>query len=170
MRRCSKERLCANQLLSGIGMARHSVATGFGELGGMLTRCADGDHRDMSVTNVRNAWYVAAWSHDLVVERPARLRMLDEPIVIWRNGVGRPDRLRGLLCTSPGAPVARALRRRAVALHVSRMGVRPLRAEWSTFPVSRGFPRVPGCVPTRWSSVTTGYGCGWGIRRAPIKN
>ena len=43
----------------------------------------------MPVTYVRNAWYVAAWSHDLVGERPARFRVLDEPaIVIWRNGVG----------------------------------------------------------------------------------
>jgi phenylpropionate dioxygenase-like ring-hydroxylating dioxygenase large terminal subunit len=43
----------------------------------------------MPMTYVRNAWYVAAWTHDLVAERPVSLRVLDEPIVIWRNGAGQ---------------------------------------------------------------------------------
>ena len=40
------------------------------------------------MTYVRNAWYVAAWSHDIVPERPAGVRVLNEPIVIWRNVAG----------------------------------------------------------------------------------
>jgi phenylpropionate dioxygenase-like ring-hydroxylating dioxygenase large terminal subunit len=42
----------------------------------------------MSMTYVRNAWYVAAWAHELLRERPVRLRVLDEPLVIWRNAAG----------------------------------------------------------------------------------
>ena len=37
---------------------------------------------------VRNAWYVAAWSHDIATEAPFAITILDEPIVIWRNGAG----------------------------------------------------------------------------------
>jgi len=40
------------------------------------------------VTYVRNAWYVAAWAHELRDELPLGVRVLDEPIVIWRNGRG----------------------------------------------------------------------------------
>src|SRR5579871_2556352 len=42
----------------------------------------------VSVTYVRNAWYVAAWAHELRDELPLGVRVLDEPIVIWRNGRG----------------------------------------------------------------------------------
>jgi nitrite reductase/ring-hydroxylating ferredoxin subunit len=35
---------------------------------------------------VRNAWYVASWSQDLLDEKPMGLSILDEPVVIWRSG------------------------------------------------------------------------------------
>src|SRR6266705_745742 len=37
---------------------------------------------------VRNAWYVSAWGHEIVSERPVGVRILGEPIVIWRNAAG----------------------------------------------------------------------------------
>lgn len=40
------------------------------------------------MTYVRNAWYVAAWAHELERERPFGVRILNEPIVIWRNAAG----------------------------------------------------------------------------------
>lgn len=38
---------------------------------------------------VKNAWYVAAWAHELAAQRPLGVRILDEPIVIWRTSVGK---------------------------------------------------------------------------------
>lgn len=37
---------------------------------------------------VRNAWYVASWTQDLLPEKPMGLQILDEPIVLWRNSNG----------------------------------------------------------------------------------
>lgn len=37
---------------------------------------------------VRNAWYVAAWSHELETEKPYAMKILGEPIVMWRNAEG----------------------------------------------------------------------------------
>nr|WP_166180098.1 aromatic ring-hydroxylating dioxygenase subunit alpha [Altererythrobacter segetis] len=38
---------------------------------------------------VRNAWYVAAWSHELEAGKPFPASILDEPIVIYRGESGR---------------------------------------------------------------------------------
>jgi vanillate O-demethylase monooxygenase subunit len=38
---------------------------------------------------VRNAWYVAAWSHELEAGKPIPASILDEPIVIYRGESGR---------------------------------------------------------------------------------
>jgi len=38
---------------------------------------------------VRNAWYVAAWSHELEAGTPFPASILDEPIVIYRGDSGR---------------------------------------------------------------------------------
>lgn len=38
---------------------------------------------------VRNAWYVAAWSHELGAEQPYAITILGEPVVIWRTATGR---------------------------------------------------------------------------------
>jgi phenylpropionate dioxygenase-like ring-hydroxylating dioxygenase large terminal subunit len=40
------------------------------------------------MTYVRNAWYVSAWAHDIVPERPVGVRLINEPIVIWRSAAG----------------------------------------------------------------------------------
>jgi len=37
---------------------------------------------------VRNAWYVAAWSHDLAVDKPSPVTILGERIVLWRTASG----------------------------------------------------------------------------------
>jgi len=42
---------------------------------------------------VRNAWYVAAWSSDIGECKPFGMRILDEPIVIWRNAAGNVSAL-----------------------------------------------------------------------------
>jgi phenylpropionate dioxygenase-like ring-hydroxylating dioxygenase large terminal subunit len=38
---------------------------------------------------LRNSWYVVAWTHELG-EKPIGIRVLDESIVIFRDGDGRP--------------------------------------------------------------------------------
>ena len=38
---------------------------------------------------VRNAWYVAAWSHEIETGKPFPVSILDEPIVIYRGESGR---------------------------------------------------------------------------------
>ena len=40
------------------------------------------------MTYVRNAWYVAAFAHDVLAQRPSGVRVLNEPIVLWRNTAG----------------------------------------------------------------------------------
>lgn len=37
---------------------------------------------------VRNAWYVAGWSHDLPAAQPLALTLLGEPLVLWRDNHG----------------------------------------------------------------------------------
>lgn len=37
---------------------------------------------------VRNAWYVAHWSQEVVAGKPHGMTVLDEPIVIWRDEAG----------------------------------------------------------------------------------
>lgn len=36
----------------------------------------------------KNLWYVGAWSHDLQTNRPLGLKILGEPIAVWRNEYG----------------------------------------------------------------------------------
>lgn len=38
---------------------------------------------------VRNAWYVAAWSHALQTAAPMAVKIIDEPVVIYRAETGR---------------------------------------------------------------------------------
>jgi phenylpropionate dioxygenase-like ring-hydroxylating dioxygenase large terminal subunit len=53
---------------------------------------------------VRNAWYIAAWS-DEVAERPLGRRILDEPIVLFRDSAGTVAALRDRCCHR-GAPLS----------------------------------------------------------------
>jgi vanillate O-demethylase monooxygenase subunit len=43
----------------------------------------------MQTPYVRNAWYVAAWSHEIEAAKPFAVSILDEPIVIYRSESGR---------------------------------------------------------------------------------
>jgi vanillate O-demethylase monooxygenase subunit len=36
----------------------------------------------------RNLWYVAAWSHDVALDKPVGVRILGEPVVLWRHSAG----------------------------------------------------------------------------------
>ena len=36
----------------------------------------------------KNLWYVAAWTHDLKANMPVAVKILGEPIVVWRNSAG----------------------------------------------------------------------------------
>ena len=38
---------------------------------------------------VRNAWYVAGWSHDLPAAQPLALTLLGDPVVLWRDAGGQ---------------------------------------------------------------------------------
>jgi phenylpropionate dioxygenase-like ring-hydroxylating dioxygenase large terminal subunit len=40
------------------------------------------------VNYVRNAWYVACWMHDVKPGGLLGMRILDEPIVLWRGRDG----------------------------------------------------------------------------------
>jgi vanillate O-demethylase monooxygenase subunit len=42
----------------------------------------------MSYSYVRNAWYVASWTHDLKPATPLGVHILGERIVLWRNSSG----------------------------------------------------------------------------------
>jgi len=37
---------------------------------------------------VRNAWYVASWANQIAIDAPVGMRILGDPIVIWRNADG----------------------------------------------------------------------------------
>jgi phenylpropionate dioxygenase-like ring-hydroxylating dioxygenase large terminal subunit len=41
------------------------------------------------MSHVRNAWYVAAWSHEIEPAQPFAISILDEPVVIYRGESGR---------------------------------------------------------------------------------
>ncbi len=40
------------------------------------------------MTYVRNAWYVAAWAHELLPEKPFAMTILGDRIVVWRSAAG----------------------------------------------------------------------------------
>jgi vanillate O-demethylase monooxygenase subunit len=46
---------------------------------------------------VRNAWYVAAWDHELTREMRRRI-ILDEPVVLFRTTDGKPVALEDRCC------------------------------------------------------------------------
>src|SRR3569833_209476 len=45
--------------------------------------------RGEAMSYVRNAWYVAGWSHELADGQPKAISILDEPIVLYRTNEGR---------------------------------------------------------------------------------
>ena len=38
---------------------------------------------------IRNAWYMAGWSRDVPAAAPTALRMLDQPLVLYRRLVDK---------------------------------------------------------------------------------
>ena len=38
---------------------------------------------------MRNAWYVAAWTHEISGERPFGRVLLNEPVVLYRTPAGQ---------------------------------------------------------------------------------
>ncbi len=58
------------------------------------------------MTFLRNAWYVAAWGGELSVEAPMRRVLLGEPVVLFRDGEGRPIALADR-CPHRFAPLSR---------------------------------------------------------------
>jgi vanillate O-demethylase monooxygenase subunit len=47
---------------------------------------------------LHNCWYVAGWGHHFPVDRPVARTMLEEPIVLYRNGEGRIAALEDRCC------------------------------------------------------------------------
>lgn len=56
--------------------------------------------------HVRNAWYVAGWEQDLAPATPFAITILDEPVVVYRAGDGRPVALEDR-CVHRLAPLSR---------------------------------------------------------------
>src|ERR1700677_5142893 len=53
---------------------------------------------------LRNAWYVAAWGHEIGENQLLGRTLLDEPVVMWRSGgeaIALADR-----CTHRGVPLS----------------------------------------------------------------
>jgi len=47
---------------------------------------------------LRNAWYVAAWDHEVTADRPFGRVLLDEPVVLFRDADGQPVALEDRCC------------------------------------------------------------------------
>jgi phenylpropionate dioxygenase-like ring-hydroxylating dioxygenase large terminal subunit len=47
---------------------------------------------------LRNAWYVAAWDHEVSAERPFGRTLLNEPVVLYRTRDGRAVALEDRCC------------------------------------------------------------------------
>lgn len=45
------------------------------------------------MTYLRNVWYVAAWDHEVVGDRPLARKLLGEPVVLFRDADGKPQAL-----------------------------------------------------------------------------
>ncbi|MEZ5656979.1 MAG: aromatic ring-hydroxylating dioxygenase subunit alpha [Burkholderiaceae bacterium] len=54
---------------------------------------------------IRNAWYVAAWDHELLPEGLLARRILGQPMVFWRTGDGKAVAMRDL-CPHRHAPLS----------------------------------------------------------------
>ncbi len=116
---------------------------------------------------VRNAWYVASWAHDLKPNLPVGMRILDEPIVLWRNSEGALTALQDR-CVHRMAP-----------LSLGRCEGDKLRCMYHGLLFNRdgnvveipGQPKSPitrGSAFSRSSSDIAGPGSGWARRRRPM--
>lgn len=46
---------------------------------------------------IRNAWYIAAWAHE-ITDKPIARRLLDEPVVLFRDREGKAGALVDRCC------------------------------------------------------------------------
>jgi len=53
---------------------------------------------------VTNSWYVAAWAHEIPVDRPMTLRLLNQPLVLFRDDTGQVRALEDR-CPHRGVPL-----------------------------------------------------------------
>ena len=117
---------------------------------------------------VRNAWYVAAWDHEVTRELKRRI-LLDEPVLLFRKDDGTPVALEDRCChrqapLSMGKLIGNIVNARYHGLRIRhdrqvREGPEP----------GHGSRRAPGSAPTRWSKATTGSGSGWATRPKPTR-
>ncbi len=109
---------------------------------------------------VRNAWYVAGWSDQVGDRKPFAITILDEPVVVYR-GEGAAGRAGRPLRPPHGAALARAVRGRPPALHVSR--VRSFSPEGKVVEIP-GREQVPPDAQVRSYPVVERHSwvwCGW---------
>ncbi len=118
---------------------------------------------------VRNAWYVAAWSHELEAEDPLIASILGEPIVIYRAESGRLVALEDR-CVHRLAP-----------LSLGRCEGERLRCMYHglLYDPDGKVAEIPGqdLVPragarealSRGGAAYPGSGCGWAIRGWPTR-
>jgi hypothetical protein len=109
---------------------------------------------------LHNWWYVAAWSHQVPSGEFAAERILNEPIVLYRKGMGQS--LRWKIAAAIASRPSRAVGSRVMICAVcttassSRHLVSALR-----FPVRTGFQPGSQFAPIPSSSRIGGFGCGW---------
>lgn len=48
------------------------------------------------MTFLRNCWYVAAWDHEVSADKPLARRLLDEAVVLFRDGENNPKAISGV--------------------------------------------------------------------------
>ena len=109
------------------------------------------------MSHVRNAWYVAAWAEDVIANRPCAVRLLNEPIFLWRNEAGAvvafEDRcIHRLAPLSLGRCEGERLRCKYHGLLYDRSG------RVVEIP---GQPKVPRDLRLRSYAVIQKHGCVW---------
>ena len=115
---------------------------------------------------VRNAWYVAAWCHEVAEDGVLARTIINQPLVLYRTAQRHGGRDGGPLLPPPRAAVQGPARGRRSALHVSRPEVRPRRPLHRNSRADDDPRHAPWCAAIRWWSVAVGCGSGWATLRA----
>jgi phenylpropionate dioxygenase-like ring-hydroxylating dioxygenase large terminal subunit len=115
---------------------------------------------------VRNAWYVAGWSHELEAGRILARVIIDQPLAIYRKTDGQVVVLEDRCC------------HRFAPLSMGRLEQDDLRCMYHglKFAPDGRCVEIPGqkliprrCGATRQSSAAAGCGSGWAMRPWPIR-
>jgi vanillate O-demethylase monooxygenase subunit len=112
---------------------------------------------------VRNAWYIAAWG-DEVADKPLARRILNEPVVLFRDGQGRAAALADRCCHR-SAPLSLG---RCVAEGIE-CGYHGLVIDTDGQCVSAWCRRAQRYGAIRWSRRTSFCGSGRAIRHWPTR-